>query len=263
MKKIGSALFSAVAMVVALVGCDGLSSEPTYSGLSLEAFNYTPYNLDRFVIRDKYGNKGSGGGDLPPGSGEGRLSCCYGLKGTEFEVEWEAYDADIASRNLYAPIKKIKTTTKLSIPPTKMPSGSGIRVLGLHFYPDGHIEPEFRSDLGGSRFNYGAINYQIVTKYGPQINPAERLNSAEVFRRTARLAGQGWIKYRLIDDADLEQYVHFTLLVNKNFDGHPQVKKILEETKGKPGAFAVAMKNLPSRVIAEIKAMPSPDGKGK
>ncbi|WP_338720374.1 hypothetical protein [Herbaspirillum sp. DW155] len=263
MKKIGVALFSAVAVIVALVGCDGLSSEPTYTGLSLEAFNYTPYNLDRFVIKDKYGNKGSGGGDLPPGSGEGRLSCCYELKGTEFEVEWEAYDADIASRDLYAPIKKIRSTTKVNISPTKIEGGSGTRILGLHFYPDGHIEPEFRSDLGGSRFNYGAINYQIVTKYGQRINPGEQLNSAEVFRRTARLAGQGWIKYRLTDDADLEQYVYFTLLVSKNFDGHPQVKKILEDTKGKPGAFAVAMKNLPPRVIAEIKAMPSSDSKGK
>ena len=74
------------ALLVVLAGCDRLSSEPTYSGLSLEAFNYTPYNLDRFVIKDKYGNKGSGGGDLPPDSGEGSLSCCHVLKGTEFEV---------------------------------------------------------------------------------------------------------------------------------------------------------------------------------
>ncbi|BEV17327.1 hypothetical protein HBDW_41150 [Herbaspirillum sp. DW155] len=30
------------AMLVVLTGYDGFSSEPTYSGLSLEAFNYTP-----------------------------------------------------------------------------------------------------------------------------------------------------------------------------------------------------------------------------
>ncbi|MFM0042551.1 hypothetical protein [Paraburkholderia sediminicola] len=39
-----------------LSGCDVFSSEPTYGGLSIEGFNYTPYNLDRFVIKDKYGN---------------------------------------------------------------------------------------------------------------------------------------------------------------------------------------------------------------
>lgn len=244
------------AMLVVLAGCDRFSSEPTYSGLSLGAFNYTPYNLDRFVIKDKYGNRGSGGGDLPPGSGEGRLSCSYVLKGTELEVEWEAYDADIASHNLYAPIEKIKTTTNVSIPPTKIVGGSGTKILGLHFYPDGHIEPEFRSDFGGSRFNYGVINYQIMTKYGQRINPGEQLNPAEVFRRTARMAGQGWIKYRLIDDEDLEQYVYFTLLVNKNFDENPQVKKILQETQGKPGAFATAMKQLPASAIAEIRQIP-------
>ncbi len=263
MKKIGSALFSAVAMVVALVGCDGLSSEPTYGGLSLEAFNYTPYNLDRFVIKDKYGNKGGGGGDLPPGSGEGSLSCCYELKGTEFEVEWSAYDADIASRDLYAPIKMIKTTTKVHIPPTKIEGGSGSRILGLHFYPDGHIEPEFRTDLGGSRFNYGAIDHRLVTKYGKQMNPDGRLNFFEVFRRTARIAGEGWIKYRLIDEADLEKYVYFTLLVNKNFDRHPQVEKILKETQGKPGEFAVAMNSLPASVISEIRKIPSAEKEEK
>jgi Protein of unknown function (DUF3304). len=244
------------ALLVVLAGCDRLSSEPTYSGLSLEAFNYTPYNLDRFVIKDKYGNKGSGGGDLPPGSGEGSLSCCHELKGTEFEVEWDAYDADIASRDIYAPIKMIKSTAKVHISPTNIRGGSGARILGLHFYPDGHIEPEFRNDLGGSRFNFGAIDQRLVTRYGDQMNPDGQMNLFEVFRRTARIAGQGWIKYRLIDDADLEQYVYFTLLVNKNFDEHPQVKKILQETQGKPGAFATEMKQLPASAIAEIRQIP-------
>jgi len=257
MKRIGGKLLSAFAMILALGGCDGFSSEPTYSGLSLEAFNYMPYNLDRFVIKDEYGNKGSGGGDLPPGSGEGSLTCCYELKGTEFTVELMYYDLDLERKKATRNIDYIHASVKIHIPPTKLEGGAGTRILGLHFYPDGHIEPEFRTDLGGSRFNYGAIDHRLVTKYGKQMNPDGQLDFFEVFRRTARIAGQGWIKYRLIDDADLEQYVYFTLLVNKNFDQHPLVKKILKDTQGKRGEFAVAMNNLPTSVISEIRKIPS------
>src|ERR1700684_3563286 len=87
-----------------ITGCDEFSSVPTYGGLSTEGFNYTPYNLDRFVITDKYGNKAGGGGDLMPGSGQGSLSCCYKLKGTDFTVKWDVYDQDKAMINPYAPI---------------------------------------------------------------------------------------------------------------------------------------------------------------
>jgi hypothetical protein len=88
-------------------GCDVFSSEPTYGGLSIEGFNYTLYNLSRFVVYDKYGNTASGGGDLMPGSGQGSLSCCYMLKGADFTVKWDVYDVDDALKNLYAPIKMI------------------------------------------------------------------------------------------------------------------------------------------------------------
>ncbi|RQV14577.1 DUF3304 domain-containing protein, partial [Burkholderia cenocepacia] len=81
-------------LALALTGCDAFSSEPTYRGVSIMGLNYTPFNLSGFTIRDKYGNRAGGGGDLPPGTGAGRLSCCYKLKGTEFTVEWEIYDQD-------------------------------------------------------------------------------------------------------------------------------------------------------------------------
>ncbi|EJN07159.1 hypothetical protein PMI40_01980 [Herbaspirillum sp. YR522] len=86
------------------------------------------------------------------------------------------------------------------------------------------------------------------------MNPGGRLNWAEVFRRTARIAGEGWKKYRLTDNDDLEQYVYFTLLVNPDFDQHPDVKKIIADTHGKPGAFAVDMQNLSPSAMAELQA---------
>jgi len=238
-------------MTSLLTGCDAFSSEPTYGGLSIAGFNYTPYNLSRFVITDKYGNRAGGGGDLMPGSGQGSLSCCYTLKGTEFTVKWEVYDADIAMRNLYAPIDKMHKETIVHLPATKIEGDLGMRVLGLHFYPDDHVEFEFRTDLRGTRIEYSAVSHWLRMNHGTLLNPkGER--DAVVFRRAARLAADGWLKYRFTDTKDLQQYVYYTLL-NPKFDEHPAVRKIIAETREKPGAFGSAMEALPASTAEALK----------
>nr|WP_019447258.1 DUF3304 domain-containing protein [Cupriavidus sp. BIS7] len=232
-------------------GCDAFSSEPTYGGLSVAGFNYTPYNLSRFVVTDNYGNRASGGGDLMPGSGAGRLSCCYKLKGTEFMVKWEVYDVDEAIKDLYAPIKKIHKEATVHLPPTKIKGGPGTRVLGLHFYPDDHVEFEFRNDLRGTRIFYSKIDSWLLKKQGKTFN--DTLEDWIAFRRTARIAAEGWTKYRLTDTQDLEQYVYYTLLINPKFDEHPAIQQIITETKDKPGTFGAAMENLPAAVVETLK----------
>ncbi len=240
---------------VALMGCDVLSSEPTYGGLSVSGMNYTPFNLSRFIIRDQYGNRAGGGGDLMPGSGEGRVSCCYRLKGTDFTVDWEVYDADEAIKAIDAhqKIKMIYKTTQVHFPKTKISGGVGAVILAVHFYPDDHVEFEFRNDMGGSRIDYAEVSYWFKTKYGRAAYPGD-IDEAEAFRRIARVASQGWLKYRLTADEDLEQYVYYTLLVNPDFDKHPAVQRIVGETQGKPGAFGAAMEALPDSVVQELKS---------
>ncbi|VWB60782.1 hypothetical protein [Burkholderia metallica] len=244
--------FVLLVVVSTLAGCDAFSSEPTYRGVSIMGLNYTPFNLSGFTIRDRYGNRASGGGDLPPGTGAGRLSCCYKLKGTDFTVEWEVYDADEAIKDLYAAIKKIYKTTEVKFPPTKIKGGAGEDVLAVHFYPDDHIEFEIRSDMSGTRIDYTEVDHWFQTKYGKAANP-DGDDMAVAYRRTARNASQGWLKYRLTDTADLEQYVYYRQLVNPKFDEHPIVRRILAETKGRPGAFGAAMQSLPDAVVQEIK----------
>ncbi|MDN7619601.1 hypothetical protein QZM39_07135 [Burkholderia cenocepacia] len=241
--------------LVLLAGCDAFSSEPTYRGISVAGMNYTPFNLDRFTIRDKYGNTASGGGDLMPGAGAGRLSCCYKLKGTDFTVDWEIYDADEAIKAIDArkPIETIHKITQVHFPKTKISGGAGEVVLAVHFYPDYHVEFEFRNDLSGSRIHYAKVDHWFQTKYGQAANP-DVYEEFAAFRRTARIASQGWLKYRLTDTVDLQQYVYYTLLVNPKFDEHPVVQRILQETKAKPGAFGAAMQALPGTVLQEIKS---------
>ncbi|QVN22753.1 DUF3304 domain-containing protein [Burkholderia pyrrocinia] len=246
-------IFILWAVTLTLVGCDAFSPEPTYGGISIMGLNYTPFNLSEFTIRDKYGNRVSGGGDLPPSAGAGSLSCCYKLKGTDFTVDWDVYDQDEFMKDPYAPIKKIHKTTEVKFPPTKVTGGAGEVVLAVHFYPDDHVEFEFRNDMSGTRIAYTKVDHWLQTNYGKAANPDDD-DMAVAFRRTARIASQGWLKYRLTDTKDLEQYVYYTQLVNPRFDEHPAVQQILTETKGQPGAFGAAMQSLPDAVVREIKS---------
>ncbi|MDT6963816.1 hypothetical protein QTN24_20130 [Cupriavidus sp. SZY C1] len=248
-KLIGILLFA----MTWIAGCDAVSSVPTYGGLSIAGFNYTPYNLSRFVITDEFGNSASGGGDLPPGSGAGSLSCCYNLKGTDFTVKWVVYDADEAIRSLDAGerIQTITKTAKFHLPATEIKGEPGMRVLGLHFYPDDSLDFEFRTDLRGTRIFYSDIDSWLFKKQGKTFNST--MEDWVAFRRTARIAGQGWIKYRLTDTQDLQQYVYYTLFVNPNFDAHPAIQQIIADTKDKPGAFGAAMENLAAPIVKELK----------
>ncbi|MEZ0604124.1 hypothetical protein ACAX43_18480 [Paraburkholderia sp. IW21] len=245
-------LYALLLSLTFVAGCDALSSEPTYGGLSIEGFNYTPYNLDRFVITDKYGNKAGGGGDLMPGSGEGSLSCCYKLKGTDFTVDWYVMDQDEFLKDPYGPLQEIHKVTRVHFPPTKLDGGAGERILGLHFYPDDHIEFEFRHDLRGTRIFYAEIDDWLDKKQGKTFDPSS-YDDAVAFRRTARVASEGWLKYRLTNTQDLEQYVYYRLLVNPDFDKHPAIQRILADTKGKPGAFGAAMEKLPTPIVEQLK----------
>ncbi|RQV04224.1 hypothetical protein DF039_34135, partial [Burkholderia cenocepacia] len=125
-------------------------------------------------------------------------------------------------------------------------------VLAVHFYPDDHIEFEIRNDMSGTRIDYTEVDDWLQTKYGRAANPDDD-DMFVAYRRTARIAAQGWLKYRLTDTVDLEQYVYYRQLVNSKFDEHPVVQRILKETKGKPGAFGAAMLSLPDTVVQEIK----------
>ncbi|WP_322029181.1 hypothetical protein [Paraburkholderia sp. J76] len=247
-KWLGLGLMAALAVAK----CNVFSAEPVYSGLSVEGFNYIPLNLSEFTIRDKYGNSASGGGDLPPGSGEGSLSCCYKLKGTKFTVEWNAYDADEAIKNIYAPLKEIHHVANVTMKPVKIRMKPGRVVLAAHFYPDNHVEFELRTDFHGSRIDYSEVKYLLLEKHGTLVNPDDD-DEFVILRRVAKISAEGWKKYGLTDSTDLEQYCYL-YLINKDFDQNPSIQKILESTKATPGAFGKAIQALPASVVREINA---------
>jgi hypothetical protein len=226
-------------------------SVPTYSGVSLMYQNYLPYNLSRFTITDAYGNKASGGADSAPGGGGGRLSCCYKLKGTEFTVKWDYYDVD--QWNDKGDEQTFHAEAKVSMPPSPIPENIGTRIFEVHFYPDHHVEFQFPGELlDDSRVPIVAVSRWMSKHYEEQLDRKFDDNWAQSHRRISRVVAAAWLKYRLTDENDLDQYTYLSLLVNDQFDAHPEVQRILQERKGTPGEFAKAMQALPRKVMAEL-----------
>ncbi|GAB7533945.1 DUF3304 domain-containing protein [Burkholderia sp. 3C] len=235
-------------MVVALGACG--KSEPTYGGISVMGQNYLPFNLIRFTVTDAYGNKASGGGDDPPGEGGGRVACCYKLKGTEFTVKWQYYDADqwIAGDKI-----RFSAEAKASMPPTKAPDHVGERLLEVHFFPDHHVELQFPGGLNDASRIPMVDVMRWMRQYESQIKKQNGEEEYQQFRHVGRVVAAAWLKYRLTDLQDLEQYAYFSLLVNEQFDAQADVQRIPQASKGTPGAFAKAIRSLTPSVMAELK----------
>jgi hypothetical protein len=235
-------------LVVLLASCG--KSAPVYSAISTMGRNYLPYNMNGFTITDAYGNKASGGGDDPPGGGGG-VACCYKLKGTEFTVKWDYYDVDQwTPENSHMQ----HAETKVSMPATPVPDTVGTRIFEVHFFPDRHVEFQFPGGLlDPSRIPVVEVSRWISSHYQSRLDKKYDDNWAERHRRIARAVATAWLKYRLTNEADLEQYAYFNLLINDRFDAHPEVQRILQESKDKPGHFAQAIQSLPRNILAELR----------
>lgn len=228
--------------------------------------NYLPYNMNGFTITDAYGNTASGGGDDPPGAGGGSVTCCYKLKGTEFTVKWKYYDAD---RWTMEDSHMQLAETKVVMPQSPIPETVGSRIFEIHFYPDRHVEFQFPGELlDDSRVPVVDVSRWMSKHHQEQLDKKYDDTDGQSHRRIARVVAEAWLKYRLTDRNDLEQYTYFNLLVNRRFDAHPEVQRTLQTAGNKPGAFAKSMQSLPKNVLSELRsgsfkpvAVPSiPDG---
>ncbi|PFW66384.1 hypothetical protein COL27_29475, partial [Bacillus sp. AFS075960] len=68
------------------------------------------------------------------------------------------------------------------------------------------------------------------TQYQAQLDKRYDEREDQQFRRIARVIASAWLKYRLTDRDDLQQYVYFTLLVSDRFDEHPEIQRLLQTT---------------------------------
>lgn len=234
-------------VAMALSACG--KSEPVYSGISVMGRNYLPYNMSGFTITDAFGNKASGGGDDPPGAGGGSMKCCYKIKGTEFVVKWNYYDVDQWHKG---DKQMFRGETKVSMPQSQLPDEVGSRILEVHFFPDRHVEFQLPGKmLDDARLPIVDV-VRWMTQYQAQLDKRYDEREDQQFRRIARIVASAWLKYRLTDRDDLEQYTYFSLLVNSRFDAHPEIQRGLQAAAGRPGAFARAMHSLPKNVLSAL-----------
>lgn len=241
---------AAVFLMLLSFGACG-KSEPRYTSISVEGFNYLPYNLSRFTVTDAFGNSAHGGGDNMPGSGEGSVSCCYALKGTEFTIKFDYYDADQWQAGNKQMLHGEATA---NLPPSQSPRATGERILEVHFYPDRHVELTYPGALlGSTRIAVSDVTRWLFDHHHEELDRRYPERDDQQFRRIAREVALAWLKYGLTDTSDLEQYVYYALLVNDRFDSHPEVQRILQSTRKQHGKFALAIGAMPAKTLAALK----------
>ncbi|WAI83423.1 MULTISPECIES: hypothetical protein [Achromobacter] len=241
-----------------LAGCNG---EPTYSGVSLITYNYTPWNLDPVRLSDTSGNVASSS-TLAPGGGAGRVSCCYTFKGTDFTVKWSGGDPDLLRKHLFDgkfDEGKFKKETSIHFPATKIPEGDGTLILELHIYPDEHMELALRRQLAGqARIPIVETTRWLYEEYRNELVGYE--HATQLKHVLAKVAKRAWMQYRIEDAEDMRGYMYLYFLVASDFDKDAEIAALLEDPSRKPGDFGRAVAALAKEKTAQMKASGAPPG---
>lgn len=251
-------LIAALLWLGMLAGCN---SEPVYQGVSFIAYNYTPWNIRSISVKGK-GDGVASTMQVSPGGGEGSVTCCFTLKGTEFSVDWRGVDAELLRKHLHdgkADSLYFDRQGAISFPAAEIPAGDGPLYLELHIYPDEHMELALsRKLLGQTRIPIVDTVDWLWREHRASLGAYR--SDAELLRATAKVLQSAWKKYRIEDKQDLRQYMLLYFTVASNFDSDAQVKAILDKPGRAPGDFAREVAALPQAKLEQIKAMGTPPG---
>lgn len=235
-----------------LAGCNG---EPTYQGVTLVAFNYTPWDLDTIQLTDNAGRSASSGA-VGVGGGEGSGTCCYTLKGTDFVVKWSGADGEEAIKHLYdGKLDEVifHKETKVHFPAAQIPSGDGPLYMELHIYPDEHMEIALsRKLLGQTRLPLVSVTDWLYAAHRDALQGYR--DGYAVLRAVGKVARTAWIEYRIEDKRDIQQYMLLYFTVSPNFDRDPKIAAMLAKPGRQPGDFAKAVEAMPEGEIARLRA---------
>jgi len=233
----------------------GCHAEPTYQGVSVITYNYTPWDLESVRIADAFGGVAASG-MIPSGGGEGSVSCCYSLKGTDFTIKWRGGDADLMRKHMYdGKFDDVIFTkeTKARLQDQGPPPGDGPVILELHIYPDEHME------LALSRQLWGQVRIPIVETarwlYKHHKGELENYRSIHELRYVlAKVTKQAWTRYRIEDEGDMRGYMYLYFVVASDFDKDSKLAALLTDPNRKPGDLGRAVSKLSKDRLAQIKA---------
>jgi hypothetical protein len=250
---------------IALLCCVGLlagcNAEPTYQSVSVVAYNYTPWDLTSIRIVDASGAV-AGSGMIRSGGGEGSVSCCYRLTGTDFTVSWRGGDADLMRKHMFDGKFDdviLSKEAKVHFPYQESPAGEGPLILEVHIYPDEHIELALsRELLGQARIPIPDTTRWLYEHHRDDLVDYEDIH--ELRYVLAKVTKQAWTKYKIEDAQDMRQYMRLYFTVASNFDSDPQMKTILERPGRAPGDFAQEVMALPQAKLDQIRKTGKPPG---
>lgn len=239
----------------------GCNAGTTYRGISVVTYNYTPWDLTSVRIADAFGGV-AGSGMIRSGGGEGRVSCCYTLEGTDFAVEWKGGDADLMRKHMFdgkfEDVIFTKETT-VHLAPQKSPPGDGPVILELHIYPDEHMELALsRRLLGQVRIPIPDTTRWLYEHHREALTNYEDIH--ELRYVLAKVAKRAWVRYRIEDPQDLRAYMYLYFTVASDFDADTEIAARLEDPKREPGDFGRDVMALSKEKLAQLKAAGTPPG---
>lgn len=241
-----------------LAGCNG---EPVYKGLNIVTYNYTPWDVDWVQIKDREGRMAASGA-IGSGGGEGSVTCCYTLKGTDFSVSWSGIDGEEAIKHLTdGKMDELAFNREGNVhfDPKGIPAGEGPLYLELHIYPDEHMEMALSRELVGQTRIPIADTADWLYKHHRESFGGYR-DIYEVIRVVGKVTKTAWTKYRIEEKRDFQQYMLFYFTVASNFDSDPQIAALLSAPGRKPGDLGKALAELPKEKIAQLKKTGTPPG---
>ncbi|WYX25659.1 hypothetical protein WJ969_08055 [Achromobacter xylosoxidans] len=184
------------------------------------------------------------------------------MKGTEFKVQWSGVDGEEAIQHLYDGTMDslmFHKETTVHLDPTPIPAGDGPLYLELHIYPDEHMELALsRKLLGQTRFPLVDTTDWLYREYRGAFE--DYRDGHEVLRVLGKVARTAWIKYRIVQEQDMRQYMRLYFTVASDFDTDPEIAALLSQPGRQPGDFAKAVAALPEASIARLKAQGTPPG---
>ncbi|WAI83430.1 MULTISPECIES: hypothetical protein [Achromobacter] len=229
--------------------------------MSLITYNYMPWDLTSVRIIDASGAV-AGSGMIRSGGGEGSVSCCYTLKGTDFTVRWRGGDADLMRKHMFDgkfDDVLFAKETKVHFPYQEAPAGEGPLIVELHIYPDEHIELALsRQLLGQARIPIPDTTRWLYEHHRDELVDYEDIH--ELRYVLAKVAKQAWTRYRIEEPQDMRAYMQLYFLVSSDFDRDADLAAVLQNPNRKPGDFGRAVAALSADKLARLKSTGAPAG---
>jgi hypothetical protein len=162
-------------------------------------------------------------------------------------VAWTYYNADewIAGNEV-----NYHGESEVEYRPEGKAAGPG-SVLAVHIFPDGHVELQYPSAMmAPSRIPIVEVSRSLREAH-PGLDASFSSRGTRL-RGIAKIVTDAWLRYRIVDQGDLEQYTYRALTLGQGFDRYPAMQEALVRAKDHPGDFKRLSESLTADQVEAI-----------